>query len=112
MESNEHKQLMAEIEKLKFHNSTLLTLMGLVNEDKMQTLTIHEAIVMFDLSKNDFRELTKLIQSYEGNNFAFEQKALEINLVFKRKNLIGIVQSFVASEMLVEKSLRILKSYE
>ncbi|QMT18916.1 hypothetical protein H1Q58_08150 [Planococcus maritimus] len=112
MESNEYKQLIAEIEKLKFHNSTMLTLMGLVNEDKMQTLTIHENIVMFDLSKNDFRELTKLIQSYNGNNFALEQKALKINPIFKRKNLIGIIKSFVVSEMLLEKSLKILKSYE
>ncbi len=78
----------------------------------MQTLTIHENIVMFDLSKNDFRELTKLIQSYDGNNFALEQKALKINPIFKRKNLIGIIKSFVVSEMLLEKSLNILKSYE
>jgi len=78
----------------------------------MQTLTIHENIVMFDLSKNDFRELTKLIQSYDGNNFALEQKALKINPIFKRKNLIGIIKSFVVSEMLLEKSLKILKSYE
>ena len=103
---------MAEIEKLKFHNSTLLTLMGLVNEDQMQTPTIYENIVMFDLSKKDFRELTKLIQSYEGNNFALEQKALKINPIFKKKNLIVLIKSFVASEMLLEKSLEILKSYE
>ena len=112
MESNEYKQLLAEIEKLKFHNTTLLTLIGLLNDDKMQKPTIHETVVMFDLSKNDLRELSKLIQSYEGNNFALEQKALKINPIFKRNNLIGIVKSFVASGMFEKKSMEILKSYE
>ncbi|WP_283092951.1 hypothetical protein [Planococcus alpniumensis] len=41
MESVEYKKLMAEIEKLKFHNISLLTLVGLLNDEKMQEPTIH-----------------------------------------------------------------------
>lgn len=112
MESNEYKQLLAEIEKLKFHNISLLTLIGLVNEDKMQQPTIQETIVMFDLSKEDLREFTKLVRNYDGNNFALEQKALKINPVFKRENIISILKSFITSEMMDEKSREILESYE
>ncbi|WP_411843111.1 hypothetical protein [Salinicoccus sp. HZC-1] len=112
MESNEYKQLLAEIEKLKFHNTSLLTLVGLLNDEKMQEPTIQETVVMFDLSKDDLRELTKLIQSYEGNNFALEQKALKINPIFKKQNIISIVKSFVTSGMFEKKSKEIIKSYE
>ncbi|MDX1807317.1 MAG: hypothetical protein R3267_09865 [Paenisporosarcina sp.] len=112
MESNEYKQLLAEIEKIKFHNISLLTLVGLLSDEKMQEPTIHETVVTFDLSKNDLREFTKLIQGYDGNNLALEQKALKINPVFKRNNIISIVKSYVASEMLQKNSMEILKSYE
>lgn len=99
LESNEYKQLMDEIEKLKFHNTNLLTLISSLNDEKMQQLTIHETIVMFDLSKNDLRAFTELVQNYEGNNHIFEQKALEINPVFRKNNIISILKSFVTSEM-------------
>ena len=112
MESVEYKKLMAEIEKLKFHNISLLTLVGLLNDEKMQEPTIHETVVSYDLSKHDLREVTRLIQSYTGNNFALEQKALLINPVFKRTNLLAIVKSLVASGMCETKGKEILNSYE
>lgn len=112
MESNEYKRLMAEVEKIKFHNTSLLTLIGLLKDEKMQQPTIQETVVMFDLSKNDLRELTKLIQSYEGNIFALEQKALKINLIFKKENIISIVKSFITSGMLEKKCNEILESYK
>lgn len=112
MQSSEYKKLLAEIEKLKFHNTTLLTLIGLMNEEEMQQPTIHETIVMFDLSKNDLREFSKLIQNYDGNNFALEQKALVINPIFKRDNIISILKSFITSGMFKKQSNKILNSYE
>jgi len=112
LESNEYKLLLSEIEKLKFHNNSLLTLIGLLNDNQMQQPTIQETVVMFDLSKNDLRELTKLVQSYEGNNFAMEQKALKINPIFKKDNIISILKSFVTSGMFEKQSKKILKSYE
>ncbi len=112
MVDTEYQKLLTEIEKIKFHNTSLLTLVGLLNDDKMQEPTIHETVVMFDLSKNDLREITKLIQSYDGNNFALEQKALIINPIFKRNNIISIVKSLVVSGMFVEKCMEILNSYD
>ena len=103
---------MQEIEKIKFHNTSLLTLVGLLNDDKMTEPTIYETVVTFDLSKKDLREFTKLIQSYNGNNFAFEQKALLINPIFSQTNIISIVKSFVVAGMFKEKCLDILNSYE
>lgn len=111
-ESNEYKKLINEIEKVKFHNRSLLTLIGLLNDDKMQQATIYETTVMYDLSKTDLRELRVLIQNYNGNNFVFEQKAMKINPVFTRKNLIFILKSFVNTDMFVKKGNEILKNYE
>ncbi|MCP3033134.1 hypothetical protein LF817_17555 [Halobacillus sp. A1] len=112
MENNEYKELLAEIEKLKFHNRSLLTLVALLNDDKMQEPTIHETVVTYDLSKKDLKELTKLIQKYDGNNFALEQKALKINPIFNRNNIISIVKSLVVSSLFKEKGLEILESYK
>lgn len=112
MESNEYKKLTAEIEKLKFHNTNLLTLIGSLQDNQMQQPTIYETIVMFDLSKDDLRKLTKLVQDYDGNNFALEQKALIINPLFHKNNIISILKSFITSGMLKNKSNEILKSYE
>lgn len=112
MENSEFKKIIDEIEKVKFHNISIITLLGLLNDDKMAQPTIQETVVTFDLSKNDLREFTKLIQNYDSNNFAFEKYALEINPVFTKKNIISILKSFVVSQMLEEKCLEILKSYE
>ncbi len=111
MESAEYKMLMKEIEKIKWHNTSLITLVALLNEEKMTEPTIYETVVTYDLSKKDLRELTKLIQQYEGNNFVLEQKALKINPIFSQANIISIIKSLVASGMLKEKCLDILKSY-
>ncbi|RLL47836.1 hypothetical protein D8M04_00720 [Oceanobacillus piezotolerans] len=111
MESIEYKNLMQEIEKIKFHNISLITLVGLLNEDKMSEPTIYETVVTFDLSKRDLREFTKLIQNYNGNNCTFEQKALRINPIFTQTNIISILKSLVVSGMFKEKCLDILNSY-
>ena len=102
---------MQEIEKIKFHNTSLLTLVGLLNDDKITEPTIYETVVTFDLSKEDLREFTKLIQSYNGNNFALEQKALLINPIFSQTNIISIVKSLLVTGMFKEKCLAILNSY-
>ncbi|WP_085505197.1 hypothetical protein [Thalassobacillus devorans] len=112
MENSQYKELLAEIEKLKFHNRSLLTLVGLLHDDKMKEPTIHETVVTYDLSKKDLRELTNLIQNYDGNNFALEQKAIKINPIFNRTNIISIVKSLVVSGLFKEKSLEILESYK
>lgn len=112
LESNEYKILLDEIEKLKFHNTSLLTLIGLLHAKDMKEPTIHETVVLFDLSKKDLREFSALVKNYNGNNLAFEQKALKINPIFKRRNIIFILKSFIVSEMFLEKSQEILNSYE
>ena len=112
MESIEYQKLKAEIEKVKFHNNSLVTLLGLLNEDEMAEPSIYETVVTFDLSKNDLRELTKLVQNFNGNKFILEQKALKVNPVFTRNNIVSILKSFVVSKIVKEKSLEILKSYE
>lgn len=104
--------LIDEIEKVKFHNRSIITLLGLLHEEKMNKTTIHEAVVLFDLSKNDLRELKTLILDYDGNNFSLEQKALLINPIFKKENLIFIIESFVNTGMFVEKGNEILSNYE
>lgn len=112
MESSEYKKLLAEIEKLKFHNTSLLTLIGSLHNEQMQQPTIHETVVMFDLSKNDLRGFTGLVQNYNGNNYKLEEDALKINPVFRKNNIISMLKSFISSEMLVDKSNEIIKSYE
>ena len=108
----EYKKLMKEIAKIKFRNTSLITLVGLLNEGKMAEPTIYETVVTYDLSKKDLRKFTKLIQHFEGNKFVFEQKALKINPVFSQTNIISIIKSMTASGMLREKCSEILKAYE
>lgn len=87
MINNEYEKLLAEIEKLKFHNTSLLTLIGSLHDEQMQQPTIHETVVMFDLSKNDLRGFTELVQNYDGSNYKLEQDAFEINPVFRKNNI-------------------------
>lgn len=112
MINNEYEKLVAEIEKLKFHNTNFLTLIGSLHDEQMQQLTIHETVVMFDLSKVDLRGFTELVQNYDGSNYKLEEDALEINPVFRKNNIISILKSFISSEMLIGKSSEILKSYD
>lgn len=112
MINNEYEKLLAEIEKLKFHNTSLLTLIGSLHEDQMQQPTIHETVVMFDLSKSDLRDFTELVKNYDGNNYKLEEAALKINPVFRKNNIIPILKSFIFSEMLVDKSTEIINSYQ
>ena len=106
-----YQRLSDEIEKIKFHNRSLITLLGLLNEEKMEKITIYEAAVMFDLSKKDLRELKTLIMAYDGNNFALEQRALLINPIFTKNNIISIVNSFINSEMFIKEGNEILNNY-
>ena len=108
----EYKKLMEEIEKIKFHNISLITLVGLLNEERMTEPTIYETVVTYDLSKRDLREFTKLIKNFDDNKFVFEQKALKINPVFSQNNIISIIKSMVASGMLKDKCSDILKAYD
>jgi hypothetical protein len=89
-----------------------LTLLGLLHEEEMKKPTIYETVVLYDLSKNDLRELKTLIMNYNGNNFALEQKALLINPVFTRDNLIFIIKSFVNTDMFVKQGNDILSNYQ
>jgi len=112
MSDKKYDYLIEEIEKLKFHNRTLLTLLGNLHQDAMEDTTIHESIILFDLSKNDLRELKDLIMHHDQNRFAFEQKALMINPVFSKDSLLFLVKSFVNSEMFTTIGNTILSDYE
>jgi hypothetical protein len=103
-----YQELSDEIEKLKFHNRSILTLLGLLHKEGMDKQTIYETVVLFDLSKNDLKEL---ILNYDGNNFALEQKALLINPVLKKDNLIFIIKSFINADMLIKQDNEILSNY-
>ncbi|MHA6261509.1 hypothetical protein ACXYMX_16740 [Sporosarcina sp. CAU 1771] len=107
-----YRELSAEIEKVKFHNRSLLTLLGLLNEKKMVNTTIYEAVVLFDLSKSNLRGLKTLILDYNGNNFALEQKALLINPVLTKDNLVFIIKSFVNADMFIKQGNEILNNYD
>jgi len=108
----ELQELRDEIEKIKFHNRSLWTFIGLLHEEEMEKTTIYEAVVLFDLSKKDLKELKTLIQHYNGNTFVLEQKALLINPVLTKRNLIFIIQSFVNAEMFITKGNEILHHYD
>lgn len=112
MINNEYEKLLAEIEKLKFHNTNLLTLIGSLHDKQMQQPTIHETVVMLDLSKSDLRGFTELVQNYDGNNYKLEEDALKINSLFRKNNIISILKSFITSKILVDKANAIIKSYE
>lgn len=110
--NKKYQELSDEIEKVKFHNRSLLTLLGLLHEKEMEKTTIYEAVVLFDLSKSDLRELKTLILDYQGNNFALEQKALLINPLLKKDNLLFIIKSFINTEMFIKKGNEILNNYD
>lgn len=112
MENNEYEKIMNEIEKIKFHNRSIITLLGMLNEEEITNPTIQETVVTFDLSKKDLREFTSLVKNYNGNNLIFEQEASNINPIFSKMNIIAILKSLVTSQMFKEESLEILNFYE
>src|SRR5690625_4960981 len=75
----------------------------------MEKTTIYEAVVLFDLSKNDLRKIKTLILNYDGNNFSLEQNALLINPILKKDNLIFIIKSFVNADMFIKQGNAIIK---
>lgn len=50
--------------------------------------------------------------NYDKNQFVFEQKALLINPVFFRNNLLFIIECFVSSEMFTTMGNEILNDYK
>lgn len=112
MGHDESVRLHKEIEKLKFHNRTLLALLGDVLEDKMRQPTIHEAIVVHDLSKLELQEFTQLIRDYSGDARAFEQQATGMGHKFTRAAVQGLLQALNASGMFSGKCEELLQSFE
>ncbi|MBU9674378.1 hypothetical protein KQ939_15440 [Planococcus sp. CP5-4] len=112
MGDDEAERLHQEIEKLKFHNRTLLVLLGNLLEEKMQEPTIHEAIVVHDLSKPELQAFTQLIRDYEGDVKAFQQQASGMGHKFTGLTVKGLLQAFIESEILAGKCEEILQSYE
>ncbi|PKG45585.1 MULTISPECIES: hypothetical protein [unclassified Planococcus (in: firmicutes)] len=108
----ESESLHEEIEKLKFHNRTLLALLGDVMEDKMREPTIHEAIVVHDLSKTELQQFTQLIRGYNGDINAFKQQAASMGPKFTNLTVTGLMQGFAGSGILSGKCEEILQSYE
>ncbi|WP_211654212.1 hypothetical protein [Planococcus alpniumensis] len=112
MGHDEAERLHQEIEKLKFHNRTLLVLLGNLLEEKMQEPTIHEAIVVHDLSKAELQVFTQLIRGYSGDIKAFEQQAAGMGPKFTNLTVKGLLRGFAGSGMLSGKCEEILQSYE
>lgn len=112
MEHDDLKSLREEIEKLKFHNRTLLALIGQLLGEGMETPTIHEAIVVHDLSKAELQEFTQLIRGCEGNVKAFKEQAANLGPKFTDLTVKGLLQAFIGSNVLTDKCESILPSYE
>lgn len=70
--------MQAEIEKLKFHNKALLMMM----QDVMNGVSVqhseHFAIIMFDLSKQDYRQIVDWIGEYCGDIVNFCEKISQL----------------------------------
>ncbi|MEZ0480017.1 hypothetical protein [Planococcus sp. SSTMD024] len=112
MEHAELRSLHEEVEKLKFHNRTLQALLGQLLEEKMQDPTIHEAIVVHDLSKAELQAFTQLIRGCEGDVKAFKQQAANLGPKFTDLVVKGLLQAFMGSTRLTGKCEEILQSYE
>lgn len=111
MDHDESERLHKEIEKLKFHNRTLLALLGELLKGQMQKPTIHEAIVVHDLSKPELQAFTQLIRDYEGDVKAFEQQATAMGSKFTDLAVKGLLKAFMGSGMLAGKCKEILQAY-
>lgn len=108
MQNKEYEFLTNEIEKLKFHNSTLLNLINSGDSQKNK-INIYEMILTFDLTKHEFNNLSLLINNFE-NKESFEENAKKINSNFHHKNLIHILKTFINSNVNKEKCENIIKS--
>ena len=88
------QQMKSEIAKLRSHNLTLLTLIGNMMGEDMVSPSIHEASILFDLSKQDLRQLTDVIKRYDGDLAAFKTKAAKICRNVTENSIFFIVEGF------------------
>lgn len=85
-------QMRADIDKLKFHNFTLLTIIGSVMEGDAVTPSLQEASVLFDLSKQELRAIIALVSDYDGDLAAFKSNAAQICDTVSEQNVMYIVE--------------------
>lgn len=99
-----------EIAKLKFHNKALLMMLqDVMNGSKIQH-SEHFAIIMFDLSKQDLRQVIEWIKNYEGNIGEFCEKIYGLNSEIGDKLSVQLmIECFKNSHMLPEKCHQILQ---
>ena len=69
----------ADIEKLKFQRSTLITWIGNIIEGDKTSPTIYEVSLLFDLSKQQLQEVTECVRNYDGNLADFKARTAHIS---------------------------------
>ena len=72
------RKMQAEIEKLKFHRSTLVTWIGNIIGGDKTSPSIYEASILFDLSKQELRQIIECINNYDGNLELFKSRVSQI----------------------------------
>ncbi|WP_230656772.1 hypothetical protein [Psychrobacter sp. I-STPA10] len=72
------QKMQAEIDKLKFHRSTLVTWIGHIIEGDKTSPSIYEASILFDLSKQELRQIMECINHYDGNLELFKTRVSPI----------------------------------
>ena len=99
-----------EIAKLKFHNKALLMMLqDVMNGSKIQH-SEHFAIIMFDLSKQDLRQIVAWIRDYQSNIDEFCEQVCGLNAEIGDKSSVQLmIECLKNSHILPEKCQQILQ---
>lgn len=84
-------QMRADIDKLKSHNFTLLTIIGSIIDGNAVSPSLQEASVLFDLSKQELRDIIALVSDYDGDLATFKSKAAQVCDTVSEQSVMFIV---------------------
>ena len=84
-------QMRADIDKLKSHNFTLLTIIGSIIDGNAVSPSLQEASVLFDLSKQELRDIIALVSDYDGDLADFKSKAAQVCDTVTEQSVMYIV---------------------
>lgn len=86
--------LKSELEKIKFHNSCLLYLIGELRDNRKSKFpTMQEVCVLFDLSNDDLKIILKNIQSFDDDLDKFSKDTLKgLSATISQDSLFFIIK--------------------
>ena len=84
-------KMRADIDKLKSHNFTLLTIIGSIIDGNAVLPSLQEASVLFDLSKQELRDIIALVSDYDGDLAAFKSKSAQVCDTVTEQSVMYIV---------------------